>query len=69
MLKELGVIVVLRENSMHKAMQEDIVATQTSVYISAKPRTKSFMLPIHCFYSIRITTSTFQYPHYKGIPT
>ena len=38
--------VVLREKSMHKAMQEDTIATQTSDYIRAKPRTISFMSPV-----------------------
>ena len=39
--------VVLRENSTHKAMQEDTVATQTNDYILAKPKTISFMTPVH----------------------
>ncbi len=44
--KELYVKVVLREHSMHKAMQEGTVATQTSVYILAQPRIVSSMTPI-----------------------
>jgi hypothetical protein len=31
--------ILLRENSMHKAMQEDTVATQTIIYILAQSRT------------------------------
>ena len=40
------VTVVLRKDSMLKAMQEETIATQTSDYILAQPRTRSFMPPI-----------------------
>jgi hypothetical protein len=46
LLKEPCVTIVLRENTMHKPMQEDTFATQTSDYIFAQHRTISFMSPV-----------------------
>ena len=70
---------VLRENSIHKAMQEDTIATQTNNYIYAKPRTILFMSPVQ-FLAISIVLlvhfststiraylyNTFQYYHDTG---
>ena len=39
--EELCVTVVLRDNTMHKTIQDDTIATQTSDYILAQPRTIS----------------------------
>jgi len=40
------VIVALREDTMHKAMQEDTIATQTSDFTLVQARTISFMSPV-----------------------
>jgi len=45
----MDVTIVFRETFfMHKAMQDDTVAKQTSDYIPAKPITISIVSPVQC---------------------
>ena len=44
--KELCVTVVLRESNMHKTVQDNTVATQTSDYILAQSRTITVKSPV-----------------------